>query len=188
VDIQVVMTDRALLAGDRTPAMVPGYGTVPAVWARSLVGVDSDDTRSLRAQVWLRRLYTHPVEGTLVTMDSTRRVFDGALRAFVVARDGSCRTPWCDAPVRHLDHVVDHAKGGPTSAENGQGLCIRCNLVKQLAGWSARTVSAPGRHTVELTTPTGHRYRSNAPPVLPAARSAPFESPLEQHYQELTAA
>ena len=63
--------------------------------------------------------------------------------------------------------------GGPTSAENGQGLCVRCNLVKELAGWQARPVIGPGwhRHTVELTTPTGHTYRSTAPPVLPGLPS-----------------
>ena len=30
VEVQVVITDRALLAGDDTPAHVPGYGPVPA--------------------------------------------------------------------------------------------------------------------------------------------------------------
>ncbi|WP_083707021.1 HNH endonuclease [Intrasporangium flavum] len=198
VEVQVVMTDRALLAGDESPAHVPGYGPVPAGWARDLLSRavhspsdasrcggqggqgDSDgsdgsaDAVSPRtAKVWVRRLFTHPRSGTLVAMESTRRLFPEALRRFVVARDGTCRTPWCDAPVAHLDHVVPHANGGATSATNGQGLCVRCNIVKEQPGWRSRVVEPPPvhgddpPHTVETTTPTGRRYSSTSPPVLP---------------------
>ena len=136
VELQVVITDRALLGGAATPAHVPGYGPVPAPWVREMVAArlsDDGSDEASRARVWVRRLFTHPDDGTLVAMDSERRLFDGGLRRFLVARDGTCRTPWCDAPVRHIDHVVDHASGGPTSAENGQGLCVRCNHAKQAA-------------------------------------------------------
>ena len=217
VEVQVVITDRALLAGDDTPAHVPGYGPVPAPWARELLtrrcltetddraqpapaaprdegtrigevdaplGVppDSPDLHPSRAghlrhghtaKVWVRRLFTHPASGTLVSMDSGRRLFPAALRRFVVARDGTCRTPWCDAPIAHADHVRPHAEGGPTSAANGQGLCVRCNLVKEEPGWSSEVLhdgldlTGAQPHTVRTTTPTGHRYGSTAPPVLP---------------------
>ena len=167
VEVQLVMTDRVLLAGDDTPARVPGYGIVPAGLARDLVA-------NSKAEVWVRRLYTHPADGTLVAMDSTRRCFEGGLRRFVVARDGTCRTPWCDAPVRQIDHVVDHAEGGLTSAANAQGDCVRCNHLKQLPGFRARVLADPSSgsplwrtHTVELFTPHGLTYRSKAPPVLP---------------------
>lgn len=184
VEVQVVMTDRSLVLGDDAPAQVPGFGTVPAAWARDLLSRDP-------ARLWVRRLYTHPADGTLVAMDSTRRVFDGGLRRFLVARDGTCRTPWCDAPVRHLDHVVDHSAGGATSAANGQGLCVRCNHTKQLPGWRSRpeVVPPPDRwqtHTVVITTPTGHRYASTAPPVLPGVTTE--ESVLERHLETLLAA
>ena len=168
---------------------MPGYGTVPARWTRQLV---ADRDGEAIARVWLRRLYTHPTDATLVAMDSTRRLFDGGLRRFLVARDGTCQTPWCDAPVRHLDHVVDHASGGPTSAHNGQGLCERCNHTKQQPGWRARPEPAPPpgawrAHTVVTVTPTGHRYASTAPPVLPGERLDRI-SPLERHLETLLAA
>ena len=126
-------------------------------------------------------------------MDSERRLFDGGLRRSLLARDGTCRTPWCDAPVRHVDHVVDHAFGGPTNAENGQGLCVRCNHAKQAAGWRAEADGGRGGphrwrpHTVVTTTPTGHRYPSTAPPVLVLA---PDDEPsaLERAYERLLAA
>ncbi len=208
VEVQLVMTDRAMLSGDGTPAHLAGYGTLPAAWARLLVtrtpvpSCAPSDERGVaqRAQVWLRRLYTHPVDGTLVAMDSRRRVFDGELRRFLLARDGGiCRTPGCGAPIRHVDHVAPHARGGRTSAANGQGLCLRCHLVKELAGWHARVVhpsgaqgqgdgdeEAGGRrdgpHTVEITTPTGHRYRWSAPPLVhddPATIVSPLERGLD---------
>jgi hypothetical protein len=187
VEVQVVVTDRALLAGDDTPAHVPGYGPVPAGWARELLrvgrrdctrpsdGADAPDDRhgDVGAKVWVRRLFTHPATGALVAMDSNRRLFPAALRRFVVARDGTCRTPWCDAPIAHTDHVEPHVAGGATSAANGQGLCVRCNLVKEEPGWACEVLhdglglSAARPHTVRTTTPTGRRYVSAAPPVLP---------------------
>jgi hypothetical protein len=112
-------------------------------------------------------------------MESRRRLFDAGLRRYVVARDGTCRTPWCDAPVRHVDHITPHAAGGPTTAVNGQGLCVRCNLVKEQPGWASAVID-PGPtagsdrpHPVRLTTPTGHAYVSSAPPLLPASPDEP---------------
>ena len=103
-------------------------------------------------------------------MDRRRRDFIGELREFLVIRDQVCRTPWCDAPIRHADHPVRVADGGATSAENGQGLCEACNYAKEAAGW--RSLPLPSeRHEVLLTTPTGHTYVSTAPdppqPCLP---------------------
>jgi hypothetical protein len=159
VEVRLVITDRALLAGGDEPASVPGYGPVPAAVARELLGTKS--------RTWLRRLYTTPDATALVQMDSRRRVFDGGLREFLLTRDQACRTPWCDAPVRHADHVVAHAQGGASSASNGEGLCALDNQVKEQPGWSASTV-AERPHTVEIVTPTGHRYTSTAPPPLEA--------------------
>ena len=107
-------------------------------------------------------------------MESTRRVFDGNLRKMLILRDGTCRTPWCDAPIRHGDHIKGAADGGPTSYANGQGLCERCNQTKNLPGWTATAIAdgqrgSPGGHTVRTTTPTGRSYDSTAPPVLPGA-------------------
>ena len=88
---------------------------------------------------------------------------------FVDVRDRFCRTPWCDAPIRHTDHIDDHANGGKTSLENAAGLCEACNHAKQGRGWQAEPdPSTRGeRHSYTVTTPTGRDYRSTAPP-LPA--------------------
>lgn len=173
VSVGLVMTERTLLTGDNEPAVVPGYGPVPAPWARHLV-------RRAEAGAFVRRLFTHPDSGELVATESRSRCFPPALRDLIVARDQVCRTPWCDAPVRHADHAVDHAAGGATDAANGQGLCEHCNYAKTAPDWRARPSpdNAPGSHAITTTTPTGHAYTSRPPP-LPghAAAQAPRHAP-----------
>ena len=174
VEVQVVMSDQALLGDDQTAAQLVGGGPIPAGLARELVAE--------AAQVWVRRLYASPVEGTLVAMDSRRRGFDGKLRQFLVIRDQTCRTPWCDAPIRHADHITEVADHGTTSAVNGQGLCEACNYTKALPGWTAKTVRAGPRHEVITTTPTRHTVHSRAP-ALPGWK--PTRSRLEAAFVNL---
>lgn len=85
-----------------------------------------------------------------------------------------CRFPFCDAPIRHDDHVVAAAHGGGTTASNGQGLCARHNFVKALAGWRSVPRGGGTAPAIVTRTPTGHRHLSPAPPVLdllPGVRS-----------------
>ena len=183
VEVHLVITDDTLLRGGNHPALLTSdpagsncaADLIPAPMARDVV--------RHAATVWVRRLYTAPGTGQLVAMESTRRVFNGNLRAMLVLRDQTCRTPWCEAPIRHGDHVHPDAAGGPTSLENGQGLCERCNHTKSLPRWRATVIpddstnrahgtGPPGRHTVRTTTPTGHTYDSTAPPLLDAGALA----------------
>jgi hypothetical protein len=162
VAVELVMTDKMLLGDDDSAAHLVGYGPLPAWLARSLVR--GTDALVGQAKAWVRRLYTSPVTGQLVAMDSTQREFPAGLRRFLVIRDQVCRTPWCDAPVRHVDHVRPVADGGETSAENGQGLCEACNYAKEAPGWRASPSSdSAGRHMVVTRTPTGHSYASTVP-------------------------
>ncbi len=153
VQVNLVMTDTSLLAGDPEPAAIPGYGPVPAAIARHLAARGP-------ALTWLRRLYTRPADGRLVALESRARRFPSGLADLIDLRDQTCRTPWCDAPIRHHDHITAAIDGGPTRAANGQGLCEACNYAKQAHGWRARA----GRHgAVRITTPTGHHYSSPEP-------------------------
>jgi hypothetical protein len=176
VEIQLVMTKASLLDGDDEPARLAGFGPIPAATARDLV--------RNAARAWLRRLFTTPDGSGLVAMETRRRVFEGGLRCFLVARDDVCRNLWCDAPIRHLDHVVRVADGGETTSANGQGLCEGCNYVKEAPGWRAQL--PPGDpDVIEIITPTGHRYRSRAPD-LPG--HVDVFSPLEQRFASILAA
>jgi hypothetical protein len=97
-------------------------------------------------------------------MESRARRFPKGLAAFLTARDQTCRTPYCDAPIRHLDHALPHHRGGATSAANGLGLCERCNYTKETPGWQVTTTHETGAHAADFETPTGAHYRSTAPP------------------------
>jgi hypothetical protein len=121
------------------------------------------DALSAEERVGIRRLFTSPETGELVDMESTSRVFRGNLARFIRLRDQTCRTPWCDAPVRHVDHAEDAADGGPTSGANGQGLCEACNYAKTAHRW--RTGPEPGG-SVTTTLPTGHTYATRPPPLV----------------------
>ena len=158
VSLGLVMTDAALFGGTDDEAHLEGFGPVPAELAREIVAGACERDED----VWLRRLYTSPTTGELVAMDARGRRFRGSLGRFVRLRDQVCRTPWCDAPIRHVDHVRRHADDGATSTENAQGLCEACNYAKNASGWRAR----PGPDgSVETTTPTGHGTSTRPPPV-----------------------
>ena len=173
IAVNLVLTDETLLGGDNAPGDIDGYGPIPAAVARGLVfGAVTDQ----RARATLRRLYAHPRSGALVAMESRARLFPRGLAAFIGLRDQRCRTPYCDAPIRHRDHAQPWAHGGPTTATNALGSCECCNYTKEADGWRvSTTVDENHTHTAEFTTPTGHRYRSGAPPRAPAITISKLE-------------
>ena len=163
VAVNLVITDETLLAGDGEPARMPGFGPVPAQIARRLVAAGLKDRRS---RATLRRLYKHPRSGALVAMESRARLFPKGLSRFIDVRDDTCRTPYCDAPIRHHDHATAHGRGGVTNGLNGLGLCEACNYAKEAPGWTVTTThDETGCHHAEFVTPTGARHHSKAPPL-----------------------
>lgn len=134
------------------------------------------------AKATLRRLFATPAERALVAMESTSRRFDGLLAEFLDLRDGGiCRTPGCNAVLRHHDHVTRTADGGHTQATNRQGLCERCNYVKESPGstsWVPRT-PPDERHQVHGVTEHLRIVRSTAPPLPGGPAGGLDYSPLE---------
>ena len=198
VEVNLVMTDQTLLGDDPEPVDLDGYGPIPAPLVRDWLrgdqadNADRDDHQDRtveQVKVWLRRLYTDPDTGGLVAMDSTRRCFTGALRRFLIIRDQRCRTPWCNAPIRHVDHPVPVTDGGQTTAANSQGLCEACNYTKEAPDWRTRLRDDGA---VVTTTPTGHRYLSRPPPTVgrppPSTPPPTLPSRLEAHFHDLVLA
>jgi hypothetical protein len=165
IAVNLVMSDQTLLGADDTAAELSGYGPVPAAVARTMVHAAVADRRS---RATLRRLYAHPSSGALTAMESRARLFPRGLATFIDLRDQRCRTPYCDAPIRHHDHARPWSKGGRTTADSGLGMCEQCNYAKQAPGWKVETsIDGNHTHTARFTTPTGARHWSTAPP-LPA--------------------
>ncbi|WP_121251740.1 DUF222 domain-containing protein [Nocardioides ferulae] len=164
VEVGLVMTPETLLgaglAPDR-PARTADGSVVPAQTVRDLI-------HTAGAPVWLRRIFTDPATGVVTASDPTRRFYNTADLGFIRWRDQHCRSPFCDARIDEGDHAERFADGGQTTRENAQGACKPHNLVKETPGWRTRvTDPRPSHHTIETTTPTGHTYRSQAPPALP---------------------
>ncbi len=158
--IDVVVPDSVLLGDDAGCGWVQDYGPVPGRLLRDWIAANAEQG----VEQWVRRLYASPRSGQLVAMDSRARLFDGNLATYLRLRDQTCRTPYCNAGIRHLDHVERKVDGGATSATNGQGLCAACNQAKEALGWKARPRPGPdGEHLVEIVTPTGHVYLSHPP-------------------------
>lgn len=160
--LNLVLADTTLAGDDNAPGWLADYGPIPAGFARSMTG---DAAADAAVKTMLRRLYRHPRSGQLVAMESQARIFPKGLATFLQLRDRTCRTPYCDAPIRHHDHARPAHRGGPTSALNGLGECEACNYAKDAPGWSVTTADAGGVHTAEFRTPTGAVYRSTAPPL-----------------------
>jgi hypothetical protein len=184
IEVTLVMPAGTLMGSTDEPAEVAGHGPLSAETARAILAASADSD----ALVWFRRMLTTPDGTQLVGLESRRRLFPEGIKSFLALRDKTCRTPWCDAPIRHHDHVVAAGRDGPTSVVNGQGLCVACNQAKEAPGWAAQVIhdgiaatlgevagpaTVPAPHRVRLRTPTGHAYDSSAPPVLEARRGQP---------------
>lgn len=171
VAVNLVISDQALVGIENCAAAIVGYGSVPSAVAQSLIADAVADPASLAT---LRRLYAKPSTGALVAMESRSRLFPKGLAEFIGLRDQRCRTPYCDAPVRHRDHARPHRRGGRTSGINGLASCERCNYTKESHGWTVSTgTDERGSHTATYTTPTGAHHHSTAPPA-PGTPAKPF--------------
>lgn len=168
VRIGVVLNASALASGDPTDAgaWIPEYGPITGTDAFDFVARE----RERGTELSITRLYAHPDSGELVAVDSKARAFPEGLATLIRLRDrGVCRAPHCNAPIRTIDHILRWSDGGPTTFENGQGLCARCNLAKEKL---ARVIRRPDG-TVEYTS--RHGTQACSPPPrrkhLPPGRS-----------------
>ena len=197
VEIQLVMTDRTLFQADSEPARLPGYGTVPAGWARTLLTTANGHRRATAAGERDGRdtRLARPLAPPALHPPRHRRTHrDGLPRPDLPPRT----PPLHPDPRRHLPHPLlrrphpppgphhplaprRHNHRGPTAPDSAKPATTpkkppagtphrnptTQNRSRTRTGTQAR--APPRRHTIELTTPTGHAYRSTAPP-LPGTR------------------
>ena len=121
-----------------------------------------------------------------------------------------CTTPWCEAPIAHADHTTPAREGGATSFEQGAGTCARCNEGKEAPGWRHRVTylkhgdhhrgsdqhlrdhdrnrggdgAELGARVVQVTTPLGHQYVSEPPPLLGWGSETKVPPPQEPRRRE----
>ncbi len=167
--INVVMTDKALLGLDDSPAHLYGGGPLPAPVARRLA-------RSRTA--WLRRILSDPVDGSVTAIDPRRRRFEGMVRELITLRDQHCQGIQCASPIRDIDHIIEHSKGGLTVPTNGQGMSENCHVGKD----DPRLTVArdPDTEVVTWETATGLVYRNMPPPALGSGTGDPDQLQMRQ--------
>lgn len=143
LQIQVLVPLEVLVDPDSPlPLEIPGYGPVPA-----------DLLATARGRMTWRRLTTR--RGTVVGGDSRQRNFTGFLADVIRARTRNrCAEPYCDAPIRHIDHIRRVTDGGATDLDTGRGVCEFHNHVREQPGWRVERTPVG----VTTTTPTGHTH------------------------------
>jgi len=146
--VQITVPVMALLGRSDDAAELTGHGAMDPELATFLTA---------RAPS-LRRLLVDPVSGELLSADPGTYAVPAALRAYLEARDGTCRFPGCTRPAPRcdLDHTVAWADGGRTTADNLAHVCRRHHVMKHETRWSAAQ-EADG--TLVWTSPTGRTSR-----------------------------
>ncbi|WZO38777.1 HNH endonuclease [Microbacterium sp. LWO14-1.2] len=79
-------------------------------------------------------------QGRIVGITVTDRVFTVHQRRAIIARDSECLIPGCHVPAAwcEIHHVTEHARGGPTSTDNGVPLCWWHHRSLATSGWEIR--------------------------------------------------
>ncbi|MBA2716634.1 MAG: DUF222 domain-containing protein [Propionibacteriales bacterium] len=164
VHLNLVMSDTTLFGADDNAGELVGVGPVPAPVARLIAATGN---------TWVKRLYADPIDATLAAADTKRRHFDGHLRDFILVRDQHCRGIRCASRVRDIDHVLEYAKGGLTTAENGQGLSENCHTMREHPRMRVDRDIETG--VVTWQTPSGLEHRSLPPPTVGAGATTPVQ-------------
>lgn len=127
-ELTALLREAVLLARD--PQTTPEHRT--SAHHRVLRHVESVRQSSLHVGVLnsIRQLRTRT--GAHQHTLSENRFARGLVRELVELRDQTCRTPYCDAPIRDVDHIIPVHAGGTTTPSNLQGLCQSCNLAKEI--------------------------------------------------------
>lgn len=164
-----VLVPVATLAGGDAAGELAGYGPI-----------DPHLARELAAEGTWQRLFTDG-RGALMDVDPRRYVPPAALRAFVRARDRTCRFPTCNQPAHRcdIDHTIRRRDGGLTTAGNLGALCRRHHRLKDQPGSAWKLHQNPDG-TFRWTDPTGQTYV--VPPDPPT--NSPSQDQIEARKQE----
>ncbi|MBX7446250.1 MULTISPECIES: HNH endonuclease signature motif containing protein [unclassified Arthrobacter] len=170
----------ALMGSTDEPALLDGYGPIPASMARDLVANGAGS---------FYRVLVDPRDGAPLEIGRTSYRVTGAMRAWLRLRDGKCPFPGCsnNSLDNDTDHILAWANGGTTGISNLGQPCRKHHRLRHTTGWAptpATRNEPPG-----WTSPTGRHYKSEhqdweppwwPPGVQPGERSLLEEALLEQ--------
>jgi hypothetical protein len=144
----------SLLGLTDEPAMLDGYGPIPASMAGRLL---ADGATSFH------RVLTDPRDGAPLEIGRTSYRITKPMRQWLRLRDGKCPFPGCSnhSLDNDADHLLAWAHGGTTGITNLAQPCPKHHRLKHTTGWTpagASTDKPPG-----WTSPTGRHYPSEQP-------------------------
>jgi hypothetical protein len=153
----------SLLGATEEPAMLDGYGPIPASMARDLVANGADS---------FHRVLLDPRDGAPLEIGRTSYRLTKAMRQWLRLRDGKCSFPGCSN--QSLDNEADHllawAQGGTTGISNLGQECPAHHKLRHASPWTP--TPATKDHPPGWISPSGKRYKSEhqdwEPPHWPA--------------------
>ncbi|WP_441296478.1 hypothetical protein [Arthrobacter sp. ZGTC412] len=151
VDVLVTVPVFALLGATDEPALLDGYGPIPASMARKLV---ADGTSSFY------RVLVDPRDGAPLEIGRTNYRLTKAMKKALLLRDGKCTFPGCNNPSLddESDHLTAWHHGGTTGITNLGQLCPKHHHLKHATGWTP--TPATKNEPPAWTSPTGRHYKA----------------------------
>jgi hypothetical protein len=196
--VHITVPVLTLLGRDDEPATLDGTIPIDPATARTLVA---------NAPGFFRVL-TDPITGSIVSFDDRFRYLPKSLRRAVQLIDGTCTSPWCNAPAHESDghHPDEWAHSHNTSLENSALACTTDHQLIHNTRWSmsklpngdkewispsGRVHRVPPQHRlspafVQAARPRPDAADSTSPPAppltpQPATRPQPAAQPDEWH-------
>jgi hypothetical protein len=162
-EVLVTLPFLSLLGLTDEPAMLDGYGPIPASMARALVANGADS---------FYRVLVDPRDGAPLEISRTSYRLTKPMRNWLRMRDGRCSFPGCSN--HSLDNEADHLlawhHGGTTGISNLGQLCAKHHRLKHAVGW--RSTPATKHEPPGWVSPSGRKYKGERqdwePPHLPA--------------------
>ncbi|MFJ6356923.1 HNH endonuclease signature motif containing protein [Pseudarthrobacter oxydans] len=150
------------------PAMLDGFGPIPASMARDLVADGADS---------FYRVLVDPRDGAPLEIGRSSYRVTKAMRNWLRLRDGQCPFPGCSNPSldNEADHLLAWHHGGTTGISNLGQPCPKHHKLRHTSGW--KPTPATKNQPPGWTSPTGRHYKSEhqdwEPPHWPASTRVP---------------
>jgi hypothetical protein len=144
------------------PAMLDGYGPIPASMAQDLVANGAGS---------FYRVLVDPRDGAPLEIGRTSYRLTKAMRNWLRMRDGKCPFPGCSNQSldNEADHILAWHEGGTTGISNLGQPCPKHHRLRHTSTW--RPTPATKDEPPGWESPTGRHYKSEhqdwEPPHLP---------------------
>ena len=179
-DVLVTVPVFSLLGLTDEPAVLDGFGPIPASMARRLVANGAGS---------FYRVLVDPRDGAPLEIGRKNYRLPETIKQWIRMRDGKCTFPGCTNHTldNDTDHLTPWEHGGTTGTSNLGQLCPKHHRLKHARPWipdKATEHEPPG-----WTSPTGRHYKPEHPDpqpthwppgILPGQRSLLEEAILEK--------